>query len=118
MTPRSKLPGLLLLTLFAACTDGLAQREAAMSRFIGLPETELVRALGVPARSIEADGRRFLAYVERTQFFRPAPIIGGWRPGLPPIYQQDELVERVCETTFEVTAGIVSEVRLRGNGCG
>ena len=118
MISRSKALGCLALVLLAGCTDGLAQREAAMSRFVGQPEAAVVRALGVPARSIETDGRRFLAYVERSRFFRPAPIIGGWRPGLPPIYQQDELVELVCETTFEVGDGVVTQVRLRGNGCG
>lgn len=89
-----------------------------MARFIGQPESALLRELGVPARAIEADGRRFLAYVERSQVFRASPLGGGWRPGLPPMFQQDELVELVCETTFEVAAGTVAEVRFRGNACG
>lgn len=117
---------LIALPLLAACVspaDLRAEREAQLGGFIGQTEADLVRALGVPSRQFEADGRRFLAYIERRvdlvpgyMPFRPYGYgFGngfGYGPGFPP-----QAIERSCETTFESVGGKVSGYSLRGNAC-
>lgn len=116
---------LCLPLLATACANGLAERRAALAPLIGKSETDLVRQLGVPNRTFETGGHRFLAYVEDRTTVLPGvgpigpfgyPYAGGWVGGyvgsLPP-----EVLDRVCETTFEVDAGRVTGVTLRGNAC-
>lgn len=114
---RAALP--LILLLSSGCVDRLAQRRAALSGLVGATEADLVRSLGVPTRSYEAGGRRFLAYTESRidvipGFYPYSP----WDPfpyagGIPPQVQQS-----VCETTFEILDGRVASWSLRGNACG
>ncbi|MCW3477429.1 hypothetical protein [Limobrevibacterium gyesilva] len=109
-------------SLLAGCANMLAQRQAFLSQFIGRPEADLVRELGVPTRSFDTSGRRFLAYVDRrVELLPPPPMWGPWGPwgrfgyygGFPA-----EVVELVCETTFEIADGTVRSFSLRGNACG
>jgi len=121
----------LRLALFAAllagcasglggCVNGLAEREAFLRTLVGMNEADLVRTLGVPSRTVEAEGRRFLAYRESRLDIIPAAPMGfwGWHGGLaygggfPP-----EVVQRTCETTFELLDGRVAGFTLRGNAC-
>ena len=103
--------------LLAACDPyALQRRQAATAAWVGRSEAELVRGLGVPTRTFEADGRRFLAYTEgSTQIVQP---FEPWYPfgyrgyyggGFPA-----EVVQRVCETTFEVAGSRVTGVHLAG----
>lgn len=112
--------GVLALLLLAGCTNRLAEREALAGQFIGRTEAELVRDAGVPTRTVEAGGRRFVVYEERRVDILPGPLMmpgpfgyntyyGG---GYPP-----QAVESVCATNFEITAGKVSGFSLRGNAC-
>ena len=116
-----------LLVALAGCGDGGAARLAFLASLVGQYETDLVRQLGVPTRSYETDGRKFLAYDQRRLDIIPAgPFFGGfgygrfgyWGPGLglygafPP-----SVVERGCETTFELAGGRVASWSLRGNAC-
>ena len=120
---------LLLPLLLAACGDGGAARRAYLASLIGQNETDLVRQLGVPTRTYEAGGRKFLAYDQRRLDVIPAgPFFGGfgygyggfghWGPGFglygafPPA-----MVERGCETTFELDGNRVAGWSLRGNAC-
>ena len=113
---------LIMLVLLAGCTsyaDQRAEREAQLASFIGQPEADLVRALGVPSRQFDADGHRFLAYLDRrVDFvpgyspFRPYRYGFGFAPGFPP-----QAIERSCETNFEIIAGKVFSYSLRGNAC-
>lgn len=114
---------LLLAFVLAACANYGVERRAYLSSLIGAPETELVRQLGVPVRSYETGGRKFVAYEEHRIDLIPAgPFFGGFGyfgggyggfGGFPP-----QVVERGCETTFEIDGGRVQSWALRGNACG
>jgi hypothetical protein len=110
---------LLAAATLAGCTNQLAQREAYLRQFIGQPDSFLVQQMGVPSRSYETGGVRYLAYDERRIDIVPgppsfAPFYMGWyRGGFPP-----QVVELTCETTFEVSGGTVRAFTLRGNACG
>ncbi len=120
---RSLLAALLLL--LAACDPyALQRRQAEAARFVGASEADLVRQLGVPTRSFEAGGRRFLAYdqghtdiVPPLYPWRPAWPYGGFGFGYGGDFPA-QVVQDVCETTFEVAAGRVTGFTLRGNACG
>jgi hypothetical protein len=107
--------------LLAGCADLLAQREAYLNTLVGQSEENVVRTLGVPTRTVDSNGHRFLAYTEsRLDIVPTGPIMPwGWRNGwgygggFP-----SEVVQRVCETTFEVVDGRVKGYTLRGNACG
>ncbi len=113
------LAGLLLL---AGCVSPSPQKVAALNAFVGRPEADLVRAYGVPTRSFETGGSKFLAYAKsRIQSFPSGPAFGygygfypyGWGAwgGYPEVEQFD------CETTFELQGGVVKSWNLRGNDC-
>jgi hypothetical protein len=99
----------------AACADDRAARVATLNQLVGQPEQTLLLAMGVPTRSYEADGTKFLAYDERRVDIIPGtPGIGFWNAGaIPP-----QPIERWCETTFQVADGSVRSYTLRGNSCG
>jgi hypothetical protein len=112
------VPALLL----AGCVNQLAQRQAYLDRFVGHPEPELVQQLGVPNRTYETGGLKYLAYDEnRIQLVPTLPPYGpgpGWAfgsygGGWPP-----QVVNLNCETTFAVADGMVKSYTLRGNACG
>lgn len=110
---------LLLFGLLAGCTDQLAARRAFLSRFIGQSDTTLVQQIGVPTRTYETGGAKFLAYDEHRVEIVPtvptyAPFYMGWYGGgFPP-----QVIDWQCETTFEVRDGTVRSFTLRGNACG
>jgi hypothetical protein len=107
------LSGLVL----AGCVNELAQRQAFLNQFVGRPDQALVQQLGVPNRSYETGGVKYLAYDEsRVDILPPPP---GWGPwwyyggGFAP-----QVVNLVCSTTFAVANGVVTSYTLRGNACG
>jgi hypothetical protein len=109
---------LVLTGLAAGCGNQLAQREAFLSRFVGQPESVVVQQMGVPSRSYETGGVKYLAYSEHRIDVLPAvpsfsPFWPGWYGGFPP-----QVIELRCETTFEVAQGTVRGFTLRGNACG
>lgn len=116
-------PLVLITLLLLACCSNRPQREAVLNGMIGMPEADLVRQWGVPSRTLETGGRRFLAYrEERTSLVGGGPAFGagywgwpgGWRwSGAWPA----SVVEWVCETTFEVVDGRIATWSLRGNAC-
>jgi hypothetical protein len=114
----------LVAVLAAGCVNRLAQREARLNQFIGHPESLLVQAFGVPDKSIETGGVKYLAYSERRLDVIPGSpsfVPGMWPyswygPYGPPIPPQ--VIDLECETTFAVTGGIVRSYTLRGNACG
>ncbi len=113
-----KRAALVLLLLLAACDPyALQRREAALAAYVGMSESDLVRSFGVPTRTFETGGHRFLAYDEGSLDI--VPPLEPWRPwgwgygaGFPA-----QVVQRFCETTFEVAAGKVIGFSLRGNAC-
>lgn len=115
--------GLALLAL-AGCGDpGREELEARLGEMVGGSEAELVRRMGVPARVVEAGGRRFLAYSQTwldTAYMPGAAAAGfvGWGPRGPFGYGfAGPLVQRGCEATFEVAGDRVAGFTLRGNAC-
>jgi hypothetical protein len=117
-----KLPVLAGLTLLAGCAYPNPQHVSALNAMVGKPEADLVRAYGVPMRSVETGGSKFLAYSQhRIESYPEGPFWGGygWRGGwgwgggwgYPDVVQFD------CETTFELKDGLVKGWSLRGNAC-
>jgi hypothetical protein len=113
---------LFLAVLATGCTNGLAKRQAFLSQFVGHPDSELVQRLGVPNRTYETDGVKYLAYDERKLDIVPGPPSYGpgpwWAYGsyggtFPP-----QVITLTCETTFAVSGGVVKSYTLRGNACG
>jgi hypothetical protein len=110
---------LAMTALAASCTNQLAEWQAYLSRFVGQPESVLVQQMGVPARSFETGGVRYLAYDEHRIDIVPsgptfAPNFLGWYgASFPP-----QIIEWKCETTFEVAGETVKSFMLRGKACG
>ena len=115
MTPPRIILLLLACLALAACEDARAARMLAMNKFVGEPEQTLIEHLGVPSRSYETGGVKYLAYDERRiDIIPPPPTFNPWfAPALP-----SQVVERWCETTFQVSGGLVRSFTLRGNSCG
>lgn len=115
---------LALLACLAALTgcSGAQQRQALLNSLIGQPETEVVRVLGVPNRSFETQGHRFLAYEQRDVEIEPGFPYAGPVAYEPRYYRYGyafpaSVVEWSCETTFDVVSSRVRSWSLRGNGC-
>lgn len=109
---------LALPLLLAACAQGptLAQR---LSTFIGQGEGELVSNLGVPVRTYETEGRRFLQFEQQSTVLVPGDpwgygYYGFRRPWMTP---STYAVVR-CDITFALRAGRVESFTARGEGCG
>ena len=112
---------LLLMAAVTGCAPAF-DRPAFLATLVGQPEAELVRRLGVPSRTYETGGRKFLAYSEQhSDVIGGGPFFGGpgyfgsgygLYGGFP-----TEVVERSCETTFEVGDGRVLAWSLHGNAC-
>ena len=115
--------------MLAACTGtpGPSLKERMDAR-MGLTELEIVRDLGVPDGSVEAEGVRSLRWSDRRIETYPEPIPPYWvrnRPwGWPgPWGYGDRVVEYQCDVEIEFSrAGPeepwrASSWRARGNGC-
>ena len=122
-----RIPGLCLsvLLLLGGCAAQRNEELAArLSAFVNRSEAELIRELGVPTRTAEADGATFLAY-SRTRRVIYGSGWGGWGGpwgGGPWGWGGGwagpaDVVDFTCEATFEVRAQRVVNVQVRGNGC-
>jgi hypothetical protein len=111
---------LAVMPLFCGCANTLKERQAFLATFIGRSEADVVRAFSVPDRTIETGGRKFLAYDQNSVQVIPGSYLPGcggywsgcwgWGGGFPP-----EVIQRSCETTFEIGDGKVQAFSLRGN---
>lgn len=119
----------LVLTLLPGCANhALEDLEARLGTLMGASEEDLVRRMGVPSRSYDTEGRKFLAYLERWSDPVVTPHVGfgggfGHRgfhgAGLGYGFNgYSQTIERFCETTFEVVRGKVAGYALRGSSCG
>ena len=110
--------------LLAGCSTQ-PRREAYLNTLVGVSDTELVHQLGVPSRTVETPGHKFLAYREEhissfgggigSPFLYGGGLYGvgfGYFGGFP-----QDVVQYVCDTTFDVVDGRVTNWSLRGNGC-
>ena len=109
----------LLIALLGACTNLLAARQAQLNLLVGKTELDVVQAMGVPTRTFDTGGVRFLAYEQsQTQVIPASPWywygpMPGFYGGFPP-----QVVTWACDTTFSLVDGHVTGYTLRGNGCG
>jgi hypothetical protein len=107
-----------LALLLAGCALGPSLQER-LAPLVGKREGEVVMALGVPARTYEADGRKFLQYEERRATFyagdiywaRPYARYGSVLSAGPMV------VTRSCDMTFTLRQGVVEAFALRGDDC-
>jgi hypothetical protein len=118
-----KLRAILLLPLLlAACAQGPGLSER-LSTWVGRSEGDLVAEFGVPVRTYEVEGRRFLQYEQRrtVALSQPGfdrPYFTPWGPRFgyfpaPPAY-----ATYGCDLTFAIRAGRVENFSFRGEGCG
>ncbi len=107
--------------LLGGCANGLAQRRADLCQWVGRPETDLVQAMGAPARSYETGGIKVLTYEDsRVDIIPGTSYYPGYGPywtgagaGLPP-----QAVNLRCDTNFTIAGGLVKSFTQRGNACG
>lgn len=108
---------LALPLLLAGCATG-PSLEQRLTPLIGRSEGDLVAALGVPTRTYEADGRKFLQYEQRWAQVVPGDFYGYgpyWR--FPPLWVPPAYVLRGCDITFTLQQGRVESFAWRGDGC-
>lgn len=117
MKPVSLLP----LVLLAACAQG-PTLEQRLSTLIGRSEGDLVAELGVPNRTYEVEGRRFLQFEQRRTvavsqpgFDRPFFTPYGYRWSYVPAPPAYAVVG--CDVTFALRNGRVESFNFRGEGC-
>jgi hypothetical protein len=120
---RMLFPAALIASLLAGCAS-TPDRRAQLDPLVGQSETDAVRALGVPDRSFEANGHKFLAFVDRRVdsyggigVFAGYGRVPGSSFGRMGFDAPSEIMQRVCETTLELVDGRVSGYVLRGNAC-
>jgi hypothetical protein len=101
-----------MLCLAGCVVPTQAAFDAQMNAFLGRPEVEVIVALGVPTRSTEAGGLRFIEYERRR--------VVGW-PGRNlywgSFYSGDYVETRECRLTFTLRDGRVVHFDSRGNDC-
>jgi hypothetical protein len=122
-----KIVLLATVAALSGCAYPNPQHVAQLNGLVGKSETDLLRNYGVPNRTFESNGHKFLAYdMNRIETipggFGPGPWgpygygwggWGGWRGG----WDGPEIIQRDCETTFELVSGAVKSYTLRGNAC-
>ena len=127
-----KSAGLAAVTVLAGCAYPNPAHVAALDAMVGKPEQTLIQTFGVPSRSYDTGGHRYLAYTHsRIETIPGTPGFGPWGGGgywgggwgggwggwggyggFPP-----EIVQRDCETTFNLQNHVVLSWSLRGNAC-
>ncbi len=108
---------LVLPLLLAACATGPSLQER-LAPFVGRSEGDLVAALGVPTRTYQADGRKFLQYEQRWTQVVPGSFYGTgpyWR--VSPVWAPPVYVPRACDVTFALRQERVESFTWRGDGC-
>ncbi|MGG5817352.1 hypothetical protein [Falsiroseomonas sp. HW251] len=98
--------------LLASCAQG-PTLDQQLSTQIGRSELELVSAWGVPTRTYEVEGRRFLGYDQQRTILMQGPGPYGPRWGWPAAVP----VDVSCSITFELRDGRVQGFSHRGQGC-
>ena len=112
---------ILLPLLLAACAQGPTLTER-LNPLIGQSEGDLVAALGVPVRTYDVEGRRFLQFEQRRTVQMPSdpflfsPVGRRWGPAWGPAWGPSFAVIG-CDLTFALREGRVESFTFRGQGC-
>ncbi|MCI0752274.1 hypothetical protein [Teichococcus vastitatis] len=106
----------LPVVLLAACAVG-PTLDQQLSTFVGQSEGDVVARMGVPVRTYEIEGRRFLQFEQYSTVMVPGDPLyyGGWYRrhwATPSTYAQVR-----CDITFTLRAGRVESYAARGDGC-
>lgn len=121
----------VLLCFLAGAVAGCATEpplEQRLLPFVGQSEGDLVAALGVPERTYEVEGRKFLTFEDQRSYITAGypllyPGIGGYgygygrRLGYGPFFAPPGYIVRSCEITFALREGRVESYSFRGDGC-
>jgi hypothetical protein len=113
---------LALPVLIAACAQGPGLSER-LSTWVGRSEGDLVAEFGVPVRTHEADGRRFLQFEQRRSVAVPQPgfdrpFVSPWGPRFGYWPPQPAVAVIGCDLTFAIRGGRVESFSFRGEDCG
>ena len=103
----------------AGCATGPTLDQRLLP-FVGRGEAELVAALGVPERTYEVEGRKFLTFEETRSYVvagSPAFYPGFGYSRFGPYFSPPGYIVRTCEITFAVRQGRVESFTYRGDGC-
>lgn len=134
---------LVAVMALAACSGPTEEQRKQLNSLVGKTEVDVIRAYGVPTRTYQADGHVFLAYIDNQTNYYPGSMGWGWGwgggpgwgggwgggpgwgwggwgwgggmmggGGFPP-----SVYNSVCQTTFELAAGLVTGWTMRGDGC-
>ncbi|PHK93351.1 hypothetical protein CR162_19000 [Pseudoroseomonas rhizosphaerae] len=115
---RRILPALLLPALLAGCAAPGPTLEQRLSTFINRSEAELVARLGVPVRTYETGGRRFLQFEERQTVLVPGDPWGyGYYGYRRPWHTPSSYAVVQCDMTFAIRNDRVESFTARGQGC-
>ncbi|MFC4170145.1 hypothetical protein [Teichococcus aestuarii] len=116
---RRLIPSLALPVLLAACAAPGPTLEQRLATFINRSEGDLVAQLGVPVRSYETEGRRFLQFEQRQTVMVPGDPWGyGYYGYRRPWAVPSSYAVVQCDMTFAIRNDRVESFTLRGQGCG
>lgn len=122
---RSGVAALGAALAVAGCAVG-PPLEQRLLPFIGQTEGDLVAVLGVPERTYEADGRKFLTFEDKRSYIvAGSPYLGrgygrygyGYGLGYGPFFSPPGYIVRFCEITFAFRDGRAESFSFRGDGC-
>lgn len=106
-----------LVASAAGCATG-PTLEQRMVPLVGRSEGDLVAALGVPARTYQADDRTFLTFEERRSYIVAGdPFLYRGYSRFGPYFAPSGYVTRGCDITFTLRGGRAESFSLRGDGC-
>lgn len=108
----------LLCSLAAASCATRPTLEQRMLPFVGRSEGDIVAALGVPARTYQADDRTFLTFEERRSYIVAGdPFLGRGYSRYGPYFAPPGYITRGCDITFILRGGRAESFSSRGDGC-
>ncbi len=111
----------VLCSSLAASATGCATGPTLEQRllpFVGQAEGDIVAALGVPARTYQADDRKFLTFEERRSYIVAGdPLLYRGYSRFGPYFSPPGYITRVCDITFTLRGGRAESFSTRGDGC-